>query len=80
VQRNQLHSQKIVPGGNAHRHREVVPAAGGDHLVDGPLPVGEPLVRDFEPLEPRCAGRCGVVDFGEVVEDGSWVWLAERAC
>jgi hypothetical protein len=43
-----------------------------DHGIDGPLSVRQALVRDFEPLKPRCAGCGGIGDFGEVIEDWAY--------
>lgn len=71
MQSEQLHAHQVVAWGDAGGHGEVVPSTGGVHGVYGPLAAGQTIVRDLEPFLATRASRRGVVDFGEVVLDGT---------
>lgn len=71
VKRDDLGAHEVVARGDAGGHVEVGPAAVGDQVVDGPPAVAETGLGDLEPLEPGGAGGGGVVDLGEVDDDGA---------
>lgn len=72
MQRNELGTHEVLARSDTGRHVEVGPAIVGDQVIDGPLAVAEAGFRDLEPLEPGGAGGGGVVDLGEVDDDGTW--------
>lgn len=72
VQRNELGTHEVLARSDTGRHVEVGPAVVGDQVIDGPFAVAEAGFGDLEPLEPGGAGGGGVVDLGEVDDDGAW--------